>query len=92
MAGDEFLQSIETNFRNAVSALNTAHADDKLGEDLAEKITFYQHNDHARRRIAEAGWQAIHQRHSAEKVAQYMLDCLMHGGPKQPYDWPTQSY
>ncbi|MEC8673169.1 MAG: Glu/Leu/Phe/Val dehydrogenase [Pseudomonadota bacterium] len=38
MAGDEFLQSIETNFRNAVSALNTAHADDQLGEDLAEKI------------------------------------------------------
>ena len=38
MAGDEFLQSIETNFRNAVSALNTAHADDQLGEDLAEQI------------------------------------------------------
>ena len=38
MAGDEFLQSIETNFRNAVSALNIAEADDKLGEDLAEKI------------------------------------------------------
>ena len=38
MAGEEFLQSIETNFRNAVSALNTAQADDKLGDDLAEKI------------------------------------------------------
>ena len=38
MAGDEFLQSIETNFRNAVSALNTAQADDQLGEDLAEQI------------------------------------------------------
>ena len=38
MAGDEFLQSIETNFRNAVSALNVAEADDRLGEDLAEKI------------------------------------------------------
>ena len=38
MAGDEFLQSIETNFRNAVSALNIAEADDRLGEDLAEKI------------------------------------------------------
>jgi len=38
MAGDEFLQSIETNFRNAVLALNTAEADDRLGEDLAEKI------------------------------------------------------
>ena len=38
MAGDEFLQSIETNFRNAVTALNDARPDDRLGDDLAEKI------------------------------------------------------
>ena len=38
MAGDAFLQSIETNFSNAVAALNATHGDDRLGDDLAEKI------------------------------------------------------
>ena len=38
MAGDEFLQSIETNFRNAVTALNDARPDDRVVDDLAEKI------------------------------------------------------
>ena len=42
MAGDAFLQSIETNFGNAVAALNATHAEDHLGDhlgdDLAEKI------------------------------------------------------
>lgn len=38
MAGDAFLQSIETNFHNAVTALNAARTDDQLGDDLAEKI------------------------------------------------------
>ena len=38
MAGDEFLQSIETNFSNAVAALNVTHGKDQLGDDLARKI------------------------------------------------------
>jgi len=38
MAGDAFLQSIETNFSNAVAALNATDREDRLGEDLAEKI------------------------------------------------------
>ena len=38
MAGDAFLKSIETNFRNAVACLNATHGDDSIGDDLATKI------------------------------------------------------
>ena len=38
MAGDAFLKSIESNFRNAVACLNATHADDTIGDDLATKI------------------------------------------------------
>ena len=38
MAGDAFLKSIETNFRNAVACLNATYADDGIGDDLATKI------------------------------------------------------
>ena len=38
MAGDAFLKSIETNFRNAVACLNATQADDGIGDDLATKI------------------------------------------------------
>ena len=38
MAGDAFLRSIETSFRNAISCLNAVNADDSVGDDLATKI------------------------------------------------------
>ena len=38
MAGDAFLKSIESNFRNAVACLNATHADETIGDDLATKI------------------------------------------------------
>ena len=38
MAGEEFLRSIETNFHNAVTALNEAMPDDRLSDDLADQI------------------------------------------------------
>ena len=38
MAGDAFLRSIETSFRNAISCLNVVNADDSVGDDLATKI------------------------------------------------------
>ena len=38
MAGDAFLSSIESNFRNAVRCLNATHEDDQLDADLATKI------------------------------------------------------
>ena len=38
MAGEEFLKSIETNFHNAVTALNKAMPDDRLSDDLANQI------------------------------------------------------
>ena len=38
MAGEEFLKSIETNFHNAVTALNEAMPDDRLSDDLANQI------------------------------------------------------
>ena len=38
MAGDAFLRSIETNFKNAISCLNSIHPDDSIGDDLATKI------------------------------------------------------
>ena len=38
MAGDAFLQSIEHNFKNAVSCLKSGDHADSIGDDLAEKI------------------------------------------------------
>ena len=38
MAGDAFLQSIEHNFKNAVSRLKVGDKDDSIRDDLAEKI------------------------------------------------------
>ena len=38
MAGDAFLRSIETNFKNAVACLNEIEAADVIGDDLATKI------------------------------------------------------
>ena len=38
MAGDAFLSSIESNFRNAVRCLNATDEDDQLDADLATKI------------------------------------------------------
>ena len=38
MAGEEFLKSIETNFHNAVTALNEAMPDDRLSDDLSDQI------------------------------------------------------
>ena len=38
MAGDEFLKSIETNFSNAVAALNTTDSEERISSDLANQI------------------------------------------------------
>ena len=38
MAGDEFLKSIETNFNNAVAALNTTDSEERISSDLANQI------------------------------------------------------
>ena len=38
MAGDEFLKSIETNFSNAVAALNAADGEERISSDLANQI------------------------------------------------------
>ncbi|MGC6498072.1 MAG: Glu/Leu/Phe/Val family dehydrogenase [Candidatus Puniceispirillaceae bacterium] len=38
MAGDAFLRSIESNFKNAVACLNEIEAADIIGDDLATKI------------------------------------------------------
>ena len=38
MAGDAFLKSIETNFKNAVTCLNDIERADVIGDDLATKI------------------------------------------------------
>ncbi|ERL47017.1 hypothetical protein RS24_00948 [Candidatus Micropelagos thuwalensis] len=38
MAGDEFLKSIETNFSNAVAALNTTDNEERISSDLANQI------------------------------------------------------
>ena len=38
MAGDEFLKSIETNFSNAVAALNATDGEERISSDLANQI------------------------------------------------------
>ena len=38
MAGDEFLKSIETNFSNAVAALNATDGEERISNDLANQI------------------------------------------------------
>ena len=38
MAGDEFLKSIETNFSNAVAALNATDSEERISSDLANQI------------------------------------------------------
>ena len=38
MAGDEFLKSIETNFSNAVAALNATDGVERISSDLANQI------------------------------------------------------
>ena len=40
MAGDEFLKSIETNFSNAVAALNSIVGEEKISSDLANQIMY----------------------------------------------------
>lgn len=57
--------------------------------ELADKIKFFLQNDHARQRVAKAGYQKIHAQHNAPTVTRYIVERAFDRPLSQTYDWPT---
>lgn len=58
-------------------------------EELVEKLDYFSRNDAARRKVAEAGWQAAHSMFASHRVAKYILECSFDEALSENYPWPT---
>ncbi len=56
-------------------------------EELADKVGYYRQHNAERMRIAAHGWRKAHQEHSAEKVAQYMVNVTCGTARAYEYGW-----
>nr|WP_321455511.1 glycosyltransferase [uncultured Cohaesibacter sp.] len=58
-------------------------------EHLGELVSRYHHDDEERRRLAQIGWQSVHEQTNTARVCQYMLDVLDEREAMDGYGWPS---
>jgi tetratricopeptide (TPR) repeat protein len=81
-------QGIEAAPAAFVEALFDQYAD-RFDVSLVEKLGYFARDDAARRRTAEAGWQAAHSMFASHRVAQYILERSFDEPLSETYPWPT---
>lgn len=59
-------------------------------EEITELVSWYSNNPDQTRSIAERGWKAVHERCSAQRVAQYILERVFKTGLSEDYEWCDQ--
>lgn len=61
-------------------------------EDLSDKIAYYAKNDSERIKIAETGYNKIHDFFNVDKVCQYIVETTFDLPLSQDYQWPTKTW
>ena len=59
-------------------------------DEILDKVRWYITNDQEARVIAERGWNAVHERCSAERVATFMCDLAFERPLAEDYEWSSQ--
>lgn len=59
-------------------------------DEILEKVRWYKRNEHEARAVGERGWQAVHERCNAKRVAQFMLDLAFDQAVSEDYEWSSQ--
>lgn len=58
--------------------------------DLADLLDMHLKDDKLRRTKAEAGWTRAHRDYNSDRVAEFMADAMLNGGPTKEYPWPAR--
>ncbi len=64
----------------------------KGDEELVDKIKYYAANDAERKKIAQRGWEKIHDYFMVDKICQYMIERVYDAPLSMDYRWPTTVY
>lgn len=64
----------------------------KGDEELVDKIKYYVANDAERKKIAQRGWEKIHDYFMVDKICQYMIERVYDAPLSMDYRWPTTVY
>ena len=59
-------------------------------DEILDKVRWYKTNDQEARVIAERGWNAVHERCSAKRVATFMCDLAFDLPLAEDYEWSSQ--
>lgn len=62
------------------------------GDDLLEKIKYFEHHDDERKKIAENGYLKAHRIFDTTLVARYFIDMTFDRMENKTYPWPTRKY
>ena len=60
--------------------------------EILEKVTWYSQHEDETKKIAQRGWEAVHKRCSADRIAQFMLDVSINGKLSYDYEWSDQVF
>lgn len=71
---------------------NDAFISFTTNEDLIDKIKYYIRHDEQRIKIAQTGYNKIHDYFHVDKVCQYIIDTVFNNPLSQDYNWPTDRY